>query len=189
MGSVWVANAAELPGFHAARRTTRPRKPLFHGLSRIRPHQPDGQRTIPKPCVAGSIPARGAVEPLLDRLYGATIDPKPPFGTSLVGRIFPIALSRTPWRTAWSTVATTGLRVRDFVETRIHALETDGRKVSTPPVVLQHHEAAVARVHAPSRLPASTPSLSQSEGSGARDLQYDGHGIPAIITGSGGLSR
>jgi hypothetical protein len=60
LGSVWVANAAELPGFHVPRRTTGPRKPIFHRLSRIRRHRPDGQGTIPKPCVAGSIPARGA---------------------------------------------------------------------------------------------------------------------------------
>ena len=32
LGSVWVANAAKLPGFDVTRRTTGPRKPLFHGL-------------------------------------------------------------------------------------------------------------------------------------------------------------
>jgi hypothetical protein len=32
MGSVWVANAAKLPGFGVTRRTTRPRKPLFDGV-------------------------------------------------------------------------------------------------------------------------------------------------------------
>ncbi len=80
LGSVWVANAAELPGFRVPRRTTGPRKPLFHGLSRIRRHQPDGQGTIPQPCVAGSIPARGAAKYLVGRLRLATIDPKTSFG-------------------------------------------------------------------------------------------------------------
>ena len=32
VGSVWVANAAELPGFDVTPRTARSRKPLFHGL-------------------------------------------------------------------------------------------------------------------------------------------------------------
>ena len=32
LGSVWVADAAELPGFHVTRRTTGPRKPSIHGF-------------------------------------------------------------------------------------------------------------------------------------------------------------
>ncbi len=32
LGSVWVANAAELAGFNVTRRTTHLREPLFHGL-------------------------------------------------------------------------------------------------------------------------------------------------------------
>jgi len=32
VGSVWVANAAELPGFDVIRRTTHLTKPSFHGL-------------------------------------------------------------------------------------------------------------------------------------------------------------
>jgi hypothetical protein len=38
------------------------------------------EHRFPKPCVAGSIPARGATKHLVDRLQLATIDPKTPFG-------------------------------------------------------------------------------------------------------------
>ena len=99
LGSVWVANAAELPGFDVTRRTTGHRKPIVHGLSRIRRHQPDGHGTIPKPCVAGSIPARGA-EPIcvnmrrVNRVPRSNTSPAMQLDSSCFRQRLPGALAR-----------------------------------------------------------------------------------------------
>ena len=85
MGSVWVANETLLHGFSSTHRTTEPLNPGFHGAWRASQHQPDGQTGIPKPCVAGSIPARGAQKSLRhERCTQVLHPPMEPKGTYCV---------------------------------------------------------------------------------------------------------
>jgi hypothetical protein len=66
LGSVWVANETLLPGFVGTRQTADTRNPCIPATRWTGQRWPDGHLAIPKPCVAGSIPARGATKQLLE---------------------------------------------------------------------------------------------------------------------------